>query len=132
MPNSEPPSEFRTLFCTRFRCSDEKFETVALRRLIHRRWAWLPWVLGGLASKLFATDLALIRQLGRVTSRANLMAEVQDLRGDYARRGDFGFLRSSFKLRISGDRVLKAARGFWTAEQREAFNPSARLVNGAA
>jgi hypothetical protein len=132
MPDSEPPPDFRRLFCARFRCPDERFEEVALRRLIHRRWAWLPWVLGGgLRAKVFATDLALIRQLGRVTSRANLVAEVQDLRGDYARRNDFGFVRSSFKFRISGDRVLKTARGFWTSEPRPQISTQ-RLANGAA
>jgi len=70
---------------------------------------------------LFRNDIEVLRQIGRVSSMNNLVAEVRDLRNDYVRRKDFGLLRKTFKMRLSGDRILSAAKPLWNprSHQRE-------------
>ena len=108
---SEPNDlkSFRALFCSHFGCPEADYETVALHKMIHRRWLPVAAVIMKMKPSFFRTDLQIIRQLGLVTSRANLLAEVQDLRSDYGRRKDFGFVRRRLRLRLSGERILRLA-----------------------
>ena len=103
----------RENFCSRFRCSDEEFERVALLKLLHRRSLPLARILLLTNPSFFATDFAIIRQLGLIDSRAQLAVEARDLWKDYLRCGDFGLMRRVLKVRISGKQLLRVGEEVW-------------------
>jgi len=103
----------REKFCTRFQCAPSDYGASALRLFLHRPWSWLAPAILRIKPGLFSTDLLIIEQLGRLTSGKNLSAELRDLRADYFRHRDFGWLRRYFKLRLSGRRISKACQSLW-------------------
>jgi hypothetical protein len=106
---------FRSRFCKFFHCPEDRFEQTILLKVLHRRSLLLGWLLTRVYPNYFRTDYRILQQVGGVTSRNNLLAEARDIRHDYQRLNDFGFLRRYFNLRISGQRLLAVANEVWGA-----------------
>lgn len=104
---------FREKFCAHFQCQDAEYEWMAIRKLLHRRAFPIALLLSKLKPDLFETDIMLVRQIGRVQDVTSLVSEASDLRSDYERSDDFGFLRSRLKIRLSGRRALQVGRKIW-------------------
>jgi len=104
---------FKSRFCNYYKCPEDNFERAALFKVLHRRSLVIAWFILKLAPNFFATDFRILRQIGTVTSRNNLVAEARDIRNDYLRFNDYGFVRRFFNLRISGQRLLAVANEVW-------------------
>src|SRR5689334_6558837 len=97
---------FKSRFCNYYKCPEENFERVALLKVLHRRSLVIAWLILKFSPDFFATDFRILRQIGSVTSRNNLVAEARDIRNDYLRFNDYGLVRRFLTLRISGQRLL--------------------------
>jgi hypothetical protein len=106
---------FRSRFCKFFKCPEDRFEQAILLKVLHRRSLLLGWLLSRIYPDYFQTDYRILHQIGSVTTRNNLLAEARDIRHDYQRLNDFGFLRRFLNLRISGQRLLAVANEVWGA-----------------
>lgn len=97
-------------FCAHFNCSREQFAGRALRLFLHQPWAWASPIILKLRPQVLATDLQIVRQLGLVSSGTNLTVEIRDIRTDYLRQRDYGFLRRALRLRLSRARIARVCK----------------------
>lgn len=104
---------FKAAFCRYFSCLDEDYEVLAVKKLLHRRGLPFALVLLKLKPTIFSTETKILRQLGRIEDAKSLAAEAQDLKNDYVRLNDFGFLRQRLRMRLSGRRLIKLAEKIW-------------------
>jgi len=104
---------FRTRYCDRYQCPEEGFEKAILLKVLHRRSVPIAWLLLRVHPSVFQTDYRILSQIGNVSSRNNLLADARDIRHDYQRLNDFGFLRRFLNLRISGQRLLAVSNQVW-------------------
>jgi hypothetical protein len=107
---------FKLRFCEFYHCPEDQFERAILLKVLHRRSLLLAWCLLRIHPAFFSTDYRILRQVGAVASRNNLLAEARDIRNDYHRFNDFGIMRRFLNLRISGQRLLAVANQVWSAK----------------
>jgi hypothetical protein len=107
---------FKSRFCEFYQCPENQFERAILLKVLHRRSLLLAWCLLRIHPAFFSTDYRILRQVGAVASRNNLLAEARDIRNDYQRFNDFGIMRRFLNLRISGKRLLAVANQVWSAK----------------
>ena len=105
--------DFRSAFCSYYNCPDQDFEKTALLKVLHRRALPLAWIILHLSPAWFAPDFQILRRFGALTRKSSFYSDALDVRHDYARLQAAGFLRRAFKLRISGQRLLKVASEIW-------------------
>ena len=118
---------FRARFCRALTVADADFEVIALQAFLHKPWSLVSKPLRSMAPKLIATDLEIIRRLGQVTNQSNFSAEVLDVKNDYLRKRDYGFLRR--RLRLSRERILNASKGLWRSGQNTTSGPALIELN---
>jgi len=106
---------FKSRFCKYYQCPEDRFERVALLKVLHRRSLVIAWFFLKLNPNFFATDFRILSQIGSVSARNNLVAEARDIRNDYLRLNDYGFVRRFLTLRISGQRLIAVANAVWAA-----------------
>jgi hypothetical protein len=99
--------ELKALFCEQFGCSASEFDHQAFKRCLypHARFA-VPLLLR-MAPALFEEDFKFIQMLGTSTSMREAKAELQDFHE--ANRGTDNFIRTTFKLRVSGRKATDLA-----------------------
>ncbi len=105
--------DFQNKFCQYFGVKEENFERHVLQLCLHPPWCMIAVWLFRVRPQIFSTDVQIVRQLGRVTSGANFVAEVRDLRTDYARHRDFGFAHRHLRRRLSTERLLNVGKMVW-------------------
>ena len=107
------PRSFRERFCKHYGIADGDFDMAALERWLHPPWSSLAALLLRVFPSFFATDLDVVRQIGRVASTNNLSAEVRGIRNEYQRRRDFGLTRRLLRRRLSSGRIFASAKSCW-------------------
>jgi hypothetical protein len=113
--------DFRELFCTRFKCSDEEYEEKLFWKCVYRHALPLVAVLFRSKPARFREDFDLIREVGHAKCRAEVIGELNRFYGRNVR--DRSWLRKLLLIRISGKRLLKIQRQvFAQAESAEVRN----------
>jgi hypothetical protein len=112
-----PRPEFKSLFCQRFGCPSAEFEEQAFRKC-------LPWharlaapVLRRLKPDFFAEDFRFIRYLGAATGWRELNSEILGFQD--ANRVSRNFLRTSFRIRVSGRKAAALAERLFSAARAQ-------------
>jgi hypothetical protein len=96
---------FRNLFCERFGCSEEAFESAVFSRCLYPHARPMADLLRRWAPGYFRDDLEMLRQLGSVGSSAELNWELSNY--FYQKRADQGFLRRVGRVRLSRRRLRR-------------------------
>ena len=104
-----PPSKtFRDLFCEHFACPPEEFEQRVFWRCLHRRTLPLAALIYFLNRDFFKRDFDTIRQLGVSRRPGEFQKEVEDYY--FGMRSYGNLLQQSFRVRISGQRLMRLER----------------------
>ena len=122
-------TDFKTVFCEHFGCSEEEFLTELLWKSLDPVWRPIAAGLQHMWPDFFARDLAYLKRMGQARS----WDEVVDLahRIPSARSLDRSWLRETLHLRISGYRVLTVT-GEITKARLAASAPGGREWAGVA
>jgi hypothetical protein len=109
-PSSERtwPKTFQTAFCEHFGCTPNRYESELLRRGLFRHAVPLACLIRRFKPQFFVEDLDLIREVGKMTSPELFKNEVNYFYGRNLRHKNW--LRSAFRIRISGSRMLRIRR----------------------
>jgi hypothetical protein len=109
---------FRDLFCAKFKCAPEEFETGVLWHCIHPRTLALAKLIWRVNPEHFLQDLELIHHVQEVTSLEDLKTEYNAFSYHHP---NLGLLRKNLKVRISGQRLTNLAGKLFgnTAEDRK-------------
>jgi hypothetical protein len=99
---------FKKMFCQRFKCSPEDYESRLFWGTLHRHAFPVAGLLSRMDPEFFREDEDLIRELAAAASHKEVIAELNRFFGRNVR--DRNWLRKWFSLRISGKRVLKLSR----------------------
>jgi hypothetical protein len=97
---------FRELFCARYKCAPEGFETAVLWRCLNRKSLPLARALWRLNPDYFLPDFELIRQVQETTGLDELKSELNDFYYHYPHAG---WLRKHMKVRLSGQALTNLA-----------------------
>jgi hypothetical protein len=113
VPITTRDRSLREIFCERFQCPVEEFES-RLFWLCLPRWQHpLVRPLEAINRDYFTHDFGLLRRLARVTSAREVKYELESYRHYNPTKGWF---RKKFKIRISGKRLLKYSSKWFTRE----------------
>ena len=104
---------FETLFCTHCGVDPSDFQRKLLSKIFYRRWTMVALLLYLVGRRRLITDLDILRQLGRTTSKARFKVEVSHFRQDYRDGEDFGLFRRYLKFRLSGARAISLCEKIW-------------------
>lgn len=104
---STQTKNFRDLFCERFVCKPEKFESKLFREAMNPDLKLLAVAIGCVHPGLFEKDFEYIRRVAYAESKAEILAIVNRL--PYDPEFNRGALRGIFRLRISGRRLVQLA-----------------------
>jgi hypothetical protein len=96
------------LFCEKFQCSPDSFESQLFSRSLHRHAVMLAGPLSRMIPEFFREDMGLINDLATAVSHGEVLTELNRFYGRNVR--DRNWLRKTFSLRISGKRVLRLSR----------------------
>jgi hypothetical protein len=97
---------FRELFCARYTCAPDGFETAVLWRCLNPKNLPLARTLWRVNPGYFMPDLELIRQVQETTSLDELKSELNDFYYHYPHAG---WLRKHMKVRLSGQILTNLA-----------------------
>jgi len=97
---------FHDLFCARYKCAPDDFESTVLWQCVCPKGLPLARVLWRVNPGFFLPDLELIRQVGKTTSLDDLKSE---LIGFYNWHPPSGWLRKRMKVRLSGQSLTNLA-----------------------
>jgi hypothetical protein len=98
---------FKTLFCERFACPLEEYEERAFRKCLYWHARFLAPMMRMIDPKFFREDFKFICHLGQSVSVTDASIDVAEY-GDL-NRGRPKFLRTGFKIRVSGRRAMSVA-----------------------
>lgn len=101
-----PDRCLQEIFCERFKCPPNKFEEKLFWMCVRPNVLWIAKICWIFYRRMFATDLEMLRQLGRTSTTRELRFELESFRHYHPPRG---FLRRELKVRVSGRRLLKVA-----------------------
>jgi hypothetical protein len=106
---------FKELFCRENACRPEEFETRLFWRSLHRHAIPLAMVLLRVSPSFFREDFDLLRDVGTSRSRGEVVNELNRFYGRNMR--DRNWFRKHLVIRVSGKRVLRAARPLFRAQR---------------
>jgi len=110
------PQQLKALFCKRFNCTPEQYQEQAFRKCLYAHARPLAGILRVLDANFFFEDLKFIDALGVAVDSKEVRADAANF-NDVNRHGR-GFLRTGWRLRVSGRKAMRMARElFSTAGQ---------------
>jgi hypothetical protein len=99
--------ELKALFCEQFGCPASEFDQRALKRCLYPHARLAAPLLLRMVPELFEEDFKFIQMLGASTTMREAKAELLDFHE--ANRATDNFIRTTFKLRVSGRKATKLA-----------------------
>jgi hypothetical protein len=117
---------FKTLYCEQHACSEEDYDQHVFRRCLNLHAVPVANMLSQWAPAFFREDFDFVREVGFVTTRGELICELNRFYGRNLR--DRNWFRRELGLRISGKRVLRLyrrlVRGDHSRRDQEVSAPS--------
>jgi len=108
-----PERCLQEIFCEHFKCPPENFQDKLFWMCIKPNVSWIAKICWVFNRRMFASDLEMLRQLGRTYNTRQLRYELESFRHYHKPRG---FLRRDLKVRVSGRRLLKIASRLFSIE----------------
>jgi hypothetical protein len=105
---AQQSQQIRVLYCQRFNCPPEDYAERAFRKCLYAHAKPLTGILRLLNSGFFSEDIKFIEALGTAVDMKDVRAEAASFHD--ANRHDPGFLRTAWKLRVSGRKAMRLAR----------------------
>jgi hypothetical protein len=102
------PKTFKAAFCEHFRCPPERYEESLFWRALFRHAVPLAFLARRFDPEFFHEDRDLIREVGAMTSQEIFRHEINYFYGRNLR--DKSWLRSTLRIRISGNRMIRLWR----------------------
>ena len=102
------PTNFKTAFCSTYRCGPEDFEAAVFRRALFRHALLVAWWCRWRKPDFFREDLDFIHEVGALTDPDLFRQEVNYFYGRNLR--DKGWLRTLLRIRVSGKRLMRIRR----------------------
>jgi hypothetical protein len=106
--NSQHRHTLQKLYCQARGCAKFRFAASVLDETLHRRDSWLNLVARPFATGLFASELGLVRALGKCTTAREVRAEYCARRDSAMTAGQW--LQARLRFRISGERLMRLAK----------------------
>jgi hypothetical protein len=102
---------FKEAFCTQFDCSPQSYERAMFFKCLPWHAKPIALLLYPLKSKMVRGGLHLIQHVGQATS----LREIRNSVDSYYTwtRLDLGFWANTLRIRVSGKKVLKLAKGLY-------------------
>jgi hypothetical protein len=107
---------FKSLFCERFDCSFETFETFLFWKSVPPGMRPVAFAISQLRPKFFYWDFDHIRQIAQADSKHEITALINALPYDGVLNQ--GLLRGVLRVRISGHRLMRLAGRSFACKQR--------------
>jgi hypothetical protein len=107
------PQQFKALFCKRFNCPPEEYAEQAFRKCLYLHAKPLVGLLRVWNADFFFEDLKFIQAVGVAVDPKEVRADAANFR-DVNRHGR-GFLRTAWRLRVSGRKAMRMARELFSA-----------------
>ena len=102
------PKSFKAAFCEHFHCPPERYEDALFWRCLFRHALPVAFLIRRFDPGYFTEDMDLIREVGATTSQQLFKNEINYFFGRNLR--DKSWLRNTFKIRVSGNRLIHLRR----------------------
>jgi len=105
---AQQPQQLKALFCKRFNCSPEGYAELAFRKCLYGHAKPLVGILRAWNAGFFFEDIKFIEALGVAVDPKEVRADAANFRD--VNRHSGGFLRTTWRLRVSGRKAMRMAR----------------------
>jgi hypothetical protein len=109
---AQQPQQLKALFCKRFDCPPEEYAEHAFRKCLYAHAKPLVGILRLWNADFFFEDLKFIEAMGVAVDSKEVRADAANFR-DVNRHGR-GFLRTAWRLRVSGRKAMRMARDLFS------------------
>ena len=113
---AQQPQQLKALFCKRFNCPPEEYAEQAFRKCLYAHAKPLVGILRVWNADFFFEDLKFMEAVGVAVDPKEVRADAANFR-DVNRHGR-GFLRTAWRLRVSGRKAMRMAHDLFSTAGR--------------